>query len=109
MLSSYSYTNQKLSVAVYLLAIGAHDVRNRLINAFQEFHTLREKDFPDTLKEEWNWIMQELTRFGPIYNHRGEVAIGSVENTMRHIRTSTGVKIAKKLCDLESKIKYHIK
>jgi hypothetical protein len=44
--------------------------------------------------------MKELTKFGPLLNHKGEVWIGSVENTMRKVRKATGSKIAKKIYEL---------
>ena len=44
--------------------------------------------------------MNELTKYGPLLNHKGEVRIGSVDNTMRKIRKATGSKIAKKIYEL---------
>lgn len=98
--SRYHYTVEKLTSAVDCLVTHPGDVRERLTCAFLSFHTLNENDFPPELRADWRWVMKELTKFGPLLNHKGEVWIGSVENTMRRVRKATGVKIAKKLYEL---------
>ena len=107
-LNQYLYINEKLGQAVHSLAILPGDVRNRLRFAFLDFHPLRESDFPPGLKKDWKWIMKQLTRFGPIYNYKGDVVVGSVDNTMRRIKNSTGVKIARRIYDLKIKIEEYI-
>lgn len=93
----YSYAKEKLWDAIQSLAIGPKDVRARLIRAYLSCHTLRPEHFPDELKKDWQWIVKQLTRYEPIYNHKGEVRIGSVENTMNMIKNTTGSKIAGKI------------
>lgn len=101
---SYSYTNEKLTQAVYLLAVGSGDVRERLISAYMEFHTLTENDFPEELKKDWLDINKALTKYPPFIDYKGDVAIGSVGMTMRRIKRKTGVKIAQKIVNLQYKI-----
>lgn len=107
-LPQYQYANEKLDQAVYSLAILPGDVRSRLKIAFSGFHTLREDNFPPKLKKDWKWIKKQLTRFGPIYNYKGDPTIGSVDNTMRKIKNSTGAKIASRIYNLRNEIKSYI-
>jgi hypothetical protein len=82
------------------LATGKGDVRDRLLGAYMSFHTLNEKDFPEEFKKDWAWVMKQLTKYGPLRDYKGDVWLGSVENTMNRIRNSTGERIAKKIFDL---------
>jgi hypothetical protein len=93
----YSYTVEKLTSAIDCLVTHPGDVRERLTCAYLGFHTLTENDFPPNLRADWRWVMKELTKFGEQRNHKGEVRIGSVENTMQRVRKATGVKISKKI------------
>jgi len=103
-MNNFNYAREKLSSAVQELAIGSGDVRERLYNAFLAMHTLKEDDFPEEYREDWKWIMEQLTRYEPILDHNGKVFIGSVQNTLQRIKNKTGAKIAKKIFDLESDI-----
>src|SRR5688572_8214537 len=94
------YANEKLSNSMRILAESPGDVRSRLLKAFMQFHPLKEEDFPPKLRRHYRWITKQLTKRGPVYNHRGEVWIGSVENTLRHVRNSTGSRIAERLLRL---------
>ena len=51
---------------------------------------------------------QQLTRFGPIRDYKGEVLRGSVENTLSRIKRATGVKIAKRLVKLHGDLGAHL-
>lgn len=95
---------EKLYVGVQTLAVGPGDVRSRLLGAFMSFHTLRVEDFPLELQRDWKWVMMKVTRFGPIYDHKGNVRKGSVEHTMERIHNSTGAKIARRIFDLNWKM-----
>lgn len=65
---------------------------------------LTEKDFPLELQKDWLWIIKELTKFGPLKGFNNNITTGAVANTLRKIRNSTGVKIAKKIYELNYKI-----
>ena len=41
-----------------------------------------EEDFPRENGADWRWVMQELTKRGPLLDYKGEPWRGSVENTM---------------------------
>ena len=100
----YSYAKEKIFTAVEILAISPGDVRSRLVAAFMELHPLEGRDFPPDLRSTWAWIRQQLTRYGPVLNYKGEVRIGSVQNTMNRIQNRTGTKIAKKIYTLYQKL-----
>jgi hypothetical protein len=99
-MARYNYAQEKLYVAMRSLATGHGDVRARLVEAFISFHTLKEEDFPLKYREDWKWIKTQLTKHGPIYDYKGRVYKGSVENTMSKIKNSTGRKIATKIVDI---------
>lgn len=97
MFNQYTYTVEKLAGAIHCLATHSGDVRQRLVCAYQCFHTLTENDFPPELQSDWLWIKNELSKFGPRLNHQGEVYMSSVNNTMSRIRKATGTKIAERI------------
>lgn len=92
-----SYAHQKLRETIYALAIGPDDVRKRLTHAFQGFHTLKKEHFPEILQSDWEWVLKELKKFGPLIREDGSIFRGSVENTCDRIKKKTGVKIARKI------------
>ena len=102
----YSYVTEKLTNAVGALAMGTGDIHSRLYNAFLLMHTLNQDDFPDNLKEDWCWIINELTKNGPLENSQGEVIQGSVERTLQTIDNNSGREIAQRICELSWKIFY---
>ena len=84
------------------LTISEPDIRKRLSDAFVYIHTLVSADFPVSLQNDWNWIMNELTKYDALYNSKDEVILSSVDNTMGKIRNSTGSKIAKRILTLRN-------
>jgi hypothetical protein len=103
-----NYALEKLSLAVHDLAVGQGDVRRRLKNAYLEFHPVSKDDFPPHLRDDWDWIIKQLTRFGPIRHADGKVIIGAVDNTMSRIKNSTGTKIAEKIVALQSELEDYV-
>jgi hypothetical protein len=99
-LNRYSYAQEKLYIALRDLSTGKGDVRSRLVDAFMAFYTLKENEFPPEFRNDWRWIIKELTKHGPEYDYEGKVRFGSVENTMRKIKNSTAKKIAMKIFDI---------
>lgn len=103
----YRYAREKLFSAVEILATFPDDVRSRIKCAYMEFHPLNEDHFPDDLKEDWNWVHNSITKCGPKFNHAGEVVVGSVENTMSHIRKKTGTEIAARIFSIFYKLHFN--
>lgn len=96
----YRYAREKLFSAIQVLATLPGDVRSRLLSAYAGFHPVKEDDFPDKLKKDWRWIEKSLTKCGPVYDHKGDVAVGSIENTLKRMQNRTGKKIAERLFHL---------
>jgi hypothetical protein len=103
-----NYALEKLSLAVFYLAIGQGDVRRRLKSAYMKFHPVTRDDFPPHLRDDWDWIINQLTRFGPVNHPDGTVVIGSVDNTLNRIKNSTGAKVAEKIVSLQSELEDYV-
>ena len=101
----YSYAQEKLGAAMIKLATGERDIKSRLKSVYDsELCGLTIKNFPDELKEDWQKIMQELTKLGPRSINGTSIIIHPLNNTLGSIRLATGAKIAEKICDLKYKI-----
>lgn len=96
----YDYVMQKLTRTLESLITHLGDVRERLISAYYDFRTLTEMDFPTEYRKDWQWVMYELTKSGPLFDVEGNIWRSGVENTMKNVRRSTGSKIAKKIFEL---------
>jgi hypothetical protein len=100
------YALEKLASAVHSMATDPGDIKVRLWNAFLIFHTLSEKDFANEYHEDWKFIYKSLTTEEPSYNEKGEVTTGRVENTLKILDEDACVKIAERIANLESKLRY---
>lgn len=94
------YVREKLMNALHVLATHKEDVRERVGDAFLVCHTLQPEDFPPSLRDDWIWITQQVTRSGPVEGPDGKIWRGSVENTMKRIQRETGRKIASRIWEL---------
>lgn len=102
-----SYAHEKLMMTIHSLATGPGDIRKRLSNAFQGFHTLKKEHFPKELQSDWEWVLKELKKIGPIVREDGSVFRGSVEHTCSRIKNKTGVKITEKIYDIYRYLESH--
>jgi hypothetical protein len=96
-MNKYSYAVEKLTNVLECLATHPGDARERVTSAYLSLIRLRVEQLPEKCRRDFEWIKKEATKFGPITDDRGHVWRGSVENTMKTVRRSTGAKIAKKL------------
>ena len=96
----HGYAVEKLMLTLECLATHPGDARQRVLAASFQFLRLREENFPEAHRSEWRWVVKQVTKCGPLLDHKGEPWRGSVENTMRRIRNSTASKIADKLYKL---------
>ena len=112
----YIYALEKFTLAVYILATGPGDVRSRLLNAWRgPLWVLTPDHLPEKLRDDFLWIKQQLHKyheswpgqlqelqkkekkdpsFKKIYTH---LYPDPVEATLRRIRKSTGVEIARRI------------
>jgi hypothetical protein len=101
----HSYAKEKMGVAVRALATSQKNIRERIWTAYLSFHTLKEDDFPEELREDWNFIETHLTREEPTKDERGEVTIGRVQNSLAKMNGELCEEIAEKICDLNSQLR----
>ncbi len=59
---------------------------------------LMAKEFPVEVRDDFQWVIYQLTRYEPRFNE------GRLEATMNRIRNSTGEKIAKRIFEIYEKI-----
>ena len=102
------YADQLLSQTVVTLATAPGDVRSRLWQAYSTFHPLTPEHFPEHLRKDFEWVMNQLTKRQPYINYEGRVQEGSVEVSLKHMRNSTGTKIAEKLVQLQYAIDRYV-
>ena len=91
---------EKFHAAIYRLAVGEGDVRDRLRGAYRHLRMLSENDVPPHLRKEWASILKSLTRLGPEIDSDGTVYRKSIDHTLSRIRNSTGRKIAERIWGL---------
>jgi len=98
------YAIEKMTNALGVLATHPGDVRKRLVDAFYILQTLRETDFPESLRDEWRALQRNFIRCPPVYRADGEILIGAIDASMRSIKNRTGSKIATQLYELYWKL-----
>lgn len=86
-----AYYFGKVSDALNILATGSEDIKDRLIGAGDVFLCVHPDGVPEELRNHVQWVQNQLTRFKATGNE------GDLRATMRRIRKSTGVKIAKRI------------
>jgi hypothetical protein len=59
---------------------------------------LMAKEFPDEVRDDFQWVLEQLTRFEPQFEE------GRMEATMNRIKNSTGEKIAKRIFEMYERI-----
>ena len=89
---------ERVYFSVHQLAVGEGDVRSRFKVAGFTLAALQERDFPSESREDFRWVMEQLTR------HKSEGRTRAIEATMYRIKNSTGAKIATRILDIYSKL-----
>ena len=95
-MSDYSHAVEMLTNVLKCLATHRGDVCERVAVAFKSCSHLMPEELPKSCRKDWEWIQKEATKFGPLTDYNDDVWRGSVENTMKKVRKSTGEKIAKR-------------
>lgn len=98
------YAQEKLGTAIYDLATSPGNIRHRLWQAYLRFHTLSEDYFPEELKATWNELSAILEAKDAIRDDKGEVIVGSVENTLQSLSDDECSDIAKRIYNLYSEL-----
>ncbi len=97
---SYFYAYEKFNDALHSLATGPDDVRQRLLSAYLHFRPVRKRHLPENLQNDYQWVLNQLTKFEPVIGRDGKVLRGPVEETLSRIRNSTGSKIAERILSI---------
>lgn len=87
---------EKLRRALYYLAVGEGDVRERLTNAYNQLRVVREDEIPPEMLEEWNSILNDLTHRGPLQSS-GLLLKDAASHTLGRMRKRTARRIAKRI------------
>lgn len=95
--SNYFYAYEKFNDALHSLATGPDDVRQRLRSAYWHFRPAGKKHLPEQLQNDYEWVLNQLTRFGPVVGRDGKVLRSAVDETLNRIRNTTGSKIAERI------------
>ena len=85
------YAYGKLSETVTALAIGAGDIKVRLLCATDFLWAVHPDMLPPDVRPHLVWVREQLTRFESVGSE------GSIAATLRRIHRSTGVKIAERI------------
>jgi hypothetical protein len=93
----YRRCREKFHAAVYRLAVGKGDVRDRLRGAYRYLRMLSERDVPPHLRQEWASILTALMRLGPEVDSDGTIYRKSINHTLSRIRNRTGRRIAERI------------
>jgi hypothetical protein len=105
----YSYALEKFSRAVYSLATGEPEIRQRLLPIFQgDLLCISPEHLPPQLRNDYQWIEKQITKYDekyPGYSKHFESSDGrydhliptKLEAMLHRIRRATGAKIARKL------------
>lgn len=90
--------SERVYLAVKHLATSQGDVRDRLKGAGLTLMPLMAREFPNEVRNDFEWVIQQLTRYEPRFKE------GRIEATMNRIRNPTGEKIAERIFDMYEKI-----
>ena len=93
----YSRCREKFMIAVRNLVVGEGDVRQRLRYAYKQINRIGESDVPPSLRDDWRWIVEQVTRLGGEVDSDGSVYKTAADNTLSRIKNSTGRKIAERI------------
>lgn len=125
---NYWYAYEKFYRAIYILAIGAGDIRTRLLDVFLDpLLMITTNHFPEDLQEDFIWIKKNITKYkekwpgqlkelkvyerkDPTFKERlAYIYPNAIEATLRRIRKSTAVEIARRIFkiydSLESRVR----
>jgi hypothetical protein len=99
MLTATEAAYEKLDQAVYNLATGAGEIRDRLLFAGWEVVLIQREGLPEWARSEVDSIALALTG-----GATGTAVNGAMETTLRGMKRTVGVRIAKQICQLRSKV-----
>jgi hypothetical protein len=92
------YAREKIFQAERALCEGLGDIKERLKDAYMCFHPVRKEDFPDELRGDYQWVVEQLTSKSQLIARDSNLVVsGSVEQTLHFMRRTTAAKIAERI------------
>ena len=91
MSQDYLYAQEKFYTAVSGMAKSSASLRTRIFNAYLSFHVLRPDEMPEDLREDYKWIMDQLTK------SEAEGDEGKVQASLKKMDDETAQIIAEKI------------
>jgi hypothetical protein len=94
--------------AIRKLALGQGNLRLRLIDASREFlYRVKREDLPiDELKDDYDWIVKQLTIKEPMRDSVGKVIWGQVQVSLYRRRSSTLQLIVERIFYIRDRMSY---
>jgi len=92
------YVDEKLGRALRYMTSAPGDARERLAEAYVEFHTLRQEHFPNKkLWKEYEWVLKMLNckKFSP--DDRYIAYVGTIKANTKSMKNKTASKIIQRL------------
>ena len=100
----YRYAKEKLGRAVWRLAVGERDVRDRLRFVWKDMFRLQAEDLPPPLRKHLAWVQRELKKYGPEIGPNGQIYQNAIAHTLGRIRNTTGRKIAERIFKMYARV-----
>jgi hypothetical protein len=94
--------------AIRELALGRGNLRSRLIAASKKFlYMVKREDLPiDELKDDYDWIVKQLTIKEPMRDSLGNVIWGQVQVSLYRRRSSTLQQIVERIFYIRDRMSY---
>jgi len=108
----YGYALEKIGRAIYYLAVGEDEIRQRLLIVFQgDLLCITPEHLPAKVRADYEWIIKQIQKYDEKYKGQiqyfessdqgkdkyGHLLPTKVEATMHRIKQKTASKIAEKL------------
>ncbi|SPE43644.1 hypothetical protein SBA7_1620004 [Candidatus Sulfotelmatobacter sp. SbA7] len=100
----YSRANEKFTDAMHRLLVGEGDARQRLRSAYRPLRTLHPEELPEEMREEFNDVLGEMTRYGPLRDPDGTPWRSAIDHTMGRIRNATARRLIERLATLRRQL-----
>ncbi|MBI3773534.1 MAG: hypothetical protein HY272_12650 [Gammaproteobacteria bacterium] len=96
----YASARGLLSQVVKELAVAPGPVNERLLRVWRIIQPLTPVELPQELRNDWQSIKDEITKYPTLIDPYGNVIRSSIEQTLCKIRRKTASKIAEKIYSL---------
>ncbi len=92
------YAHEKLTSAVYGMAVSTEPLRDRVLSAWLGFHTIDEGDLPEDAHADFRSLMTRMTWTTP----KGDE--GTIGATLALVSDEEAARLAQLICDLACRV-----